>query len=184
MAYMFKIAVVGDAAVGKTSLVKRIVTGEYKTPHYPTLGVERTLYTMYTTRVRVSFDIRDCARWCSSEFFRDSDAAIAVFALDSLASYTNVANYISLARSECGDIPVVVCGNKADSPNYEVDTRNISIPANSVYLTVSARNWTGLSDIFLVLARQLLGDTELRAVEAPAVEPPIVTLPPVILSDV
>lgn len=179
MEHVFKVAVVGDGAVGKTSLVKRITTGEYRRIHYPTLGVEASRYLLHTTRGRVLFDIRDCAgidRFGGhlSGFFLGSDAAIAVFALDSLDSYNSIPNWISLVHSECGDIPVVVCGNKTDSPNHEVDIEHVSAPDHSMYLAVSARNWTGLHEIFLRLARRLLRDSELRAVEAPAVGAPVV----------
>jgi len=180
--YTFRVAVVGDPAVGKTRLVKRLTTGEYTRIHYPTLGVEASTYLVHTTSGRIQFDIRDCAgsdRFGGhlSGFFRGANAAISVFSLDSRCSYASTNNWISFLRTACGDIPIVVCGNKADAPNREIDIENVSVPTGCDYLTVSARNHTGLEDIFLKLSRRLLADPELQLVEGPVLVPPTIGTP-------
>ena len=167
----YKVAILGNGAVGKTSLVKRFTTGEYRDIHVPTLGVEQSVYPIYTTRGPILFDIRDCAGIGKfgahlSGFLRGTQAAVVVFAMDSMDSYTEVPNWVSLARSGREDTPILLCGNKEDSPNHEVDVENVlaELPRNSVYLSISTRDSGDVNAVFLELARLLMGCTELELI--------------------
>lgn len=44
--YLFKIILVGDQAVGKTSLVRRFTTGRFQQEYKSTIGVDFTVQTL------------------------------------------------------------------------------------------------------------------------------------------
>ena len=53
--YLFKIVLIGDAGIGKTSLVQRFKTGSFSEKHGNTIGVDFTMKTLiidgYTVKV-------------------------------------------------------------------------------------------------------------------------------------
>ena len=57
----FKLVMVGDGGVGKTTFVKRHLTGEFEKRYIATQGVEVTSITFYTTRGAIKFNIWDTA---------------------------------------------------------------------------------------------------------------------------
>jgi len=57
----FKVVLVGDGGVGKTTFVKRHLTGEFEKKYIATLGVEVHPMEFFTTRGNVKFMVWDTA---------------------------------------------------------------------------------------------------------------------------
>ena len=57
----YKLVLVGDGGVGKTTFVKRHLTGEFEKKYIATLGVEVHPMTFYTTSGKIRFMVWDTA---------------------------------------------------------------------------------------------------------------------------
>ncbi len=57
----FKLILVGDGGVGKTTFAKRHLTGEFIKPYKPTCGVEVYPLVFHTNHGPIKFDIWDTA---------------------------------------------------------------------------------------------------------------------------
>lgn len=57
----FKVALIGDGAVGKTSLMSRHKTGEFKRQYVPTIGAEVVPLDFFTSHGRVALIVWDTA---------------------------------------------------------------------------------------------------------------------------
>jgi len=57
----FKVVLVGDGATGKTTLLTRHLTGEFKRAHVPTIGAEVVPLDWHTTHGRVALIMWDTA---------------------------------------------------------------------------------------------------------------------------
>ena len=57
----FKVVLVGDGGVGKTTFVKRHITGEFEKKYIATLGVEVHPMVFYTTLGEVRMNVWDTA---------------------------------------------------------------------------------------------------------------------------
>jgi len=57
----FKLILVGDGGVGKTTFVKRHLTGEFEKKYVATLGVEVHPLTFHTNRGALKFNVWDTA---------------------------------------------------------------------------------------------------------------------------
>ena len=57
----FKLVLVGDGGVGKTTFVKRHLTGEFEKKYIATLGVEVHPMTFHTTKGPIKFNVWDTA---------------------------------------------------------------------------------------------------------------------------
>jgi len=120
----FKISLVGDGGVGKTALTRRHLTGEFIKRYVPTIGVEVHPIAFHTTVGRVLFKVWDCAGQEKFGGLRDgyyisSHGGIIMFDVTSRLTYQNVPNWHRDLCRVCGQIPIVLCGNKVDFMSLE-----------------------------------------------------------------
>jgi len=57
----FKVLLVGDGATGKTTFIKRHVSGEFERKYIPSVGAEVSPLLFYTTRGPIKFNVWDTA---------------------------------------------------------------------------------------------------------------------------
>lgn len=112
---VYKIVLIGDDKVGKTTMVKRIRTGEFKEKYVHTLGVEVTPLTFQTSDGNYVLNIWDVAKSRDdSQYFVDADGWIVMFDVHNYHSYISAFNDATYAK-ETGK-PMVICANKVDEP--------------------------------------------------------------------
>jgi small GTP-binding protein len=125
----YRLIVVGDSCVGKTSIFARFIEGQFKAMEPPT---SISCYCQHPNSVdgqRVNLQIWDTAgqerfNGLSAIYFRDADAALFVFALTDASSFQSLNIWFrAFAQSE-DDSLVSVVANKADvaigTPRSEV----------------------------------------------------------------
>eukprot|EP00741_Cyanophora_paradoxa_P015281 tig00000194_g14750.t1 len=179
----FKLILVGDGGTGKTTFVKRHLTGEFEKKYIATLGVEVHPLTFYTNRGPIVFDCWDTAGQEKFGGLRDGyyiqgQAAIIMFDVTSRITYKNVPNWHRDLVRVCENIPIVLCGNKVDIKDRKVKAKQITFhrKKNLQYYDISAKSNYNFEKPFLWLAKKLVGDPNLTFVESPALAPPEVQL--------
>ena len=115
----FKLILVGDGGVGKTTFVKRHKTGEFEKRYVATLGVEVHPLTFFTNRGALKFNVWDTAGQEMFGGLRDGyyiqgQCAIIMFDVTSRITYKNVPNWHRDLTRVCENIPIVLVGNKVD----------------------------------------------------------------------
>ena len=119
----FKITVIGDGGVGKTSLIQMFTNETFTKDYIKTIGAQFSVYDkeIEGDKVKLLFwDIagQDDFTFLRPAFFKDSRAAIVVFSLEDNKlgedSFKHIQNWVKDIFSYCGEIPVVVCANKVD----------------------------------------------------------------------
>ena len=119
----YKVVVVGDAAVGKTSFVRRLTTGDFTPNYLPTLGCDVEPYR----HKQVCLNFWDCAGASQFQglgigYYGHANAAIIMFDTTSIRSFQSIKKWLALTT----DIPVrVVCANKYDEKDRVVNTFDI-----------------------------------------------------------
>jgi len=179
----FKLILVGDGGVGKTTFVKRHLTGEFEKKYVATLGVEVHPLTFHTNRGPICFNVWDTAGQEKFGGLRDGyyiqgQAAIIMFDVTSRITYKNVPNWHRDLVRVCEGIPIVLTGNKVDIKDRKVKAKQITFhrKKNLQYYDISAKSNYNFEKPFLWLARKLVGDPNLSFVESPALAPPEVPL--------
>lgn len=124
-----KLCLVGDSAVGKTSLVRRFVHNEFDDNYIQTLGakiVKREILVdirgQPMTAVLSILDIMGEPSFLDllkEAFFRAVQGIVAVGDLTRPATVWALGDWIKAARSVSGHVPVVILGNKVDLPVAE-----------------------------------------------------------------
>jgi len=178
----FKVMLCGAGGVGKTTLAKRHVTGEFERMYIATLGVQVHRLLFHTSLGPVVFKLWDVAgqekfAGLREGYFIRADAAIIMFDVTSLVTYKQVADW---HRTICrvtpqlcegrdgGLVPIVLCGNKVDVKDRKVLPKMITFHRrkNLQYYDISAKSNYNFEKPFLYLARILLGCSTLEFISA------------------
>jgi len=175
----FKLILVGDGGVGKTTFVKRHITGEFEKRYVATRGVEVHPLKFSTNLGPIQFNVWDTAGQEKFGGLRDGyyiqgQCAIIMFDVTSRITYRSVPNWYRDITRVCENIPIVMCGNKVEIKDRKVQAKRINFhrKKNLQYYEISAKVNYNFEKPFLWLARKLAGDNNLMFVEALALKPP------------
>jgi len=121
--FRFKIAVIGDGQVGKTSLIRRFTQSSFEQDYVKTLGAQFSKYDQEIegdeTRL-IFWDIagQDDFLFLRPQFYRESSAAIIVYSLEEndlgKRSFDHITNWHNNILKYCGVIPIILFANKVD----------------------------------------------------------------------
>lgn len=174
----FKLVLVGDGGVGKTTFVRRHLTGEFEKKYNATIGVEVHPLQFQTNRGLIIYNVWDTAGQEKFGGLRDGyyiggQCAIIMFDVTSRITYKNVPNWHKDLVRVCENIPIVLCGNKVDVKDRKVKAKAITFHRknNMQYYDISARSNYNFEKPFLWLARKLAGDANLEFTAMPALMP-------------
>lgn len=159
-----KICLLGDFAVGKTSLIRRFVEGRFDDRYLSTIGVKISRKSMALADFNLNLLIWDLAGGddfskSGASYLRGAVAALIVCDLtrpDSLAGYQF---YTSQMRQINPDAALLFAGNKADLTeeraisNEEIQTVCESL--GGTYLETSAKTGYQVESAFQLLAQQI-----------------------------
>ena len=118
--YNYKIAVVGDIAVGKTSLIDRYVNHKFEENYIATMGVSITLKDLMVDEIPIQlmlWDIGGSEKWdrVRQMFYRGSNGVILVYDVTRPSTFLNITHYLQeMEESLQKKIPFILIGNKVD----------------------------------------------------------------------
>ncbi len=121
--FRFKVTVIGDGQVGKTSLIQKFTKGSFQEDYIKTIGAQFSVYdkVIKEDKIRLLFwDIagQDSFNFLRPSFFKNSVAAIIVYSLEENElgedSFAHIPDWYSDINQFCGDLPVVMFANKVD----------------------------------------------------------------------
>lgn len=160
----FKVVLVGDGGVGKSTYLNRSCGNSFKPHYYPTVGVNIAsvgfdFSLSDRSNRKVIFTVWDTAgqeklSGLKDGYYINADAAIVMYDLSSPSSYKNVNQWIDDVKRICPNIPIIVVGNKSDIPESKVsDTTSIKI---------STKTKRHLHRPFKLLTKYLLDRTDIK----------------------
>ncbi|ELR12971.1 GTPbinding nuclear protein Ran, putative [Acanthamoeba castellanii str. Neff] len=175
----FKVVLIGDGGTGKTTLVKRHMSGEFERKYVPTLGVEVHPLPFYTTHGKIILNVWDTAGQEKFGGLRDgyyiqADAAIIMFDVTDRLTYRHLQKWYTDLSRVCEKIPVVICGNKVDVKDRKVKPKDITFhrKKNLQYYDISAKSNYNFEKPFLYVCRRLVNDPRLAFTAEPSLLPP------------
>ncbi|KAG8339654.1 ADP ribosylation factor family 50S ribosome binding GTPase putative Ras of Complex Roc domain [Trypanosoma vivax] len=116
-----KVIVLGDTNVGKTSMLRRFVKGDFLDEYKSTIGaefMERSIFIRQLNKT-VKLMLWDTAghsafNSITRAYYRGAAAAILAFGTDDRKSFENVDAWKQRISESCGSISIVLCQTKFD----------------------------------------------------------------------
>ncbi len=169
---MYKICILGDGGVGKTTLINRYLTGVFKDNLKMTIGVSFYVKKLEINEATASLQIWDFAgedrfRFILPNYLLGAAGAIFLFDITRFSSFRNFYNWMEVFNEGCKKngkkIPLLMVGSKKDldykrAVNYE-DARTIAESFDGVYeyIECSAKTGENVSLLFENLIYLILG---------------------------
>lgn len=174
---------VGDGATGKTTFVKRHLTGEFEKQYNATVGCEVHPMNFFTSKGEVHLMVWDTAGQEKLGCLRDgyyigAHGGIIMFDVCARITYQNVPKWHKDLTRVCPDAHLVLVGNKVDVKDRKVKAKQIVFhrKKNIQYYDISAKSNYQYEKPFLHLIRKMTGENDLSLTEAPALAPPTVEM--------
>ena len=167
--FTYKISVIGDGRVGKTSLIKKFTKGSFQKDYIKTIGAQFSIFDKIIdgAKIRLLFwDIasQDDFHFLRNSFFKNSRASIIVFSLEENQlgrnSFKSVIHWNKEIQQYCGKIPIVLFANKVDLIDEKrLDVINIQnlVKTQNIqgYYITSAKTGQGVTEAFNALILKL-----------------------------
>lgn len=164
--YNFKIVLLGEGCVGKTSLVLRYVEDKFNDRHITTLQASFLTKRVNLNGKRVNLAIWDTAgqerfHALGPIYYRESHGAILVYDITDEDSFQKVKNWVRELRRMLGDdICLVIAGNKTDLERERhvslKDAETYAREVGALHFLTSAKLNQGVEELFLELTRRML----------------------------
>lgn len=160
---IFKLIILGDQAVGKTSLINHFVTKKFQEDYRPTLGLsitEQEFTIQGLEESRLKFMIYDLAGQkffgrVRKHYYFGAQAAFVVFDVTRPDTFERLQYWVDDVHEFIPEIPVVVVGNKIDlGEQREVSAKEGRAKARELranYIETSALTGENVKDAFNLL---------------------------------
>ncbi|KAI8897590.1 putative GTP-binding protein ypt5 [Globomyces pollinis-pini] len=160
-----KLVLLGEAAVGKSSLVLRFVNGEFQDNKEPTIGAAFLTQKCKLEDKIIKFEIWDTAgqerfHSLAPMYYRNAQAAVVAYDITKTASLEKAKAWVKeLQRQANPNIVIALVGNKLDlASSREVTTEEASTYAKDsglLFLEASAKTGDSVVEIFTEIAKKI-----------------------------
>ncbi len=165
--YLFKNIVVGDGGCGKTAIVVRFSQGYFLEQYKLTIGVEFAVKTItIKDGIKVKLQIWDTGgqerfQYVRPLYYRGAMGALLLFDLTNRESFDHIPKWIEEVKSNAGEIPMLLVGNKSDLLSERAVSRqeaeSFAREFQLYYIESSAKDGTGVGDVFAILSCLMVG---------------------------
>jgi len=160
-----KVVLLGDTGVGKSSLVLRFVTNNFKPYSESTIGASFMSKMIMVGGLPIKFQIWDTAgqekyHSLAPMYYRGAAAAIIVYDITRMNTFKTLRSWVEeLRNSGPKDLAIAIAGNKADlESDRQVEKTTVASYAEEIgalYLETSATDDLNVQDIFVQLSHRL-----------------------------
>lgn len=169
--YKFKIVIVGDPGVGKTSLTLRFTDNAFRRSYIPTLGVhisDKIFKVDDATIQLVLWDIAGQQKFSMTrqQFYLGTDGIFLIFDLTNPVSFENISTWYQDVQKQLTDRNLMgyIIGNKKDlSKKLVIDSDKAVSLATDLqlgYIETSARTGENVDNAFYIIAKMLYNSLE------------------------
>ena len=170
--YIFKVLLIGNSDVGKSSLILRYVDQIWNDVFVPTIGVDFKVKSIEVDKKLVKMQIWDTAgqerfRNVISSYFKGAHGILLIYDITSRDSFKELENWLGeVERHASSQVLKILIGNKSDleeKREIQKDEGEAFAMRNGMqFIETSAKNNTNVSEAFEALAKIMVYSSNKR----------------------
>jgi small GTP-binding protein len=157
----YKVAIIGDGNVGKTTLLRRFATGMFQESRIMTIGVDFQTVPVKSGDLSFKLTVWDLAgqeRFASfrENFYLGARAVAMVYDVTDRSSFENLPRWLQEAKLVVDHDRFLVVANKIDMSQRVIEAaegKQYAASIRAAYLETSAKTGGGVARLFELLAR-------------------------------
>ena len=168
----YKIMILGESKVGKTSLIKRYTKDQFGGIYLTTVGMDFQDKIIDIENKKVRLQIWDTAgqerfRNVTKSYFQSSQGLVLVYDITDRESFEKLNFWVDNIKNNAPEnAKFILVGNKCDLANerkvsYE-EGENYAKNLNIKFFEASARDGTNVNELFFYLANEIYQDNKLK----------------------
>ena len=174
---VLKIVLIGEASVGKTSIIYQFIDKIFQEDIQSTIGGTFNSKSIKCNNNKtLNLEIWDTAgqeryRCVTKMFYKEADVAILVYDITSKSSFEELKNYWveQVLEASPKNIMLVIVANKSDLiDNEQVDeeeARNYAKKVKADFFVISAKENNSVNELFKSIAKKYSGANSVEVIE-------------------
>ena len=164
--YIFKVLLLGNSDVGKSSIILRYVDQTWSDIFVPTIGVDFKVKTLEIDKKNVKMQIWDTAgqerfRTVVSSYFKGSHGIFIIYDITNRESFKNLENWLGeIEKNASEKVLKILIGNKCDleeERDIQFEEGQAFANRNGMqFIETSAKNNTNINEAFEALAKLMI----------------------------
>lgn len=159
-----KICMLGDFAVGKTSMIRRFIHDEFDDRYITTLGTKISKKDLQIQNIDLTFQIWDIIgnvkyNKIQAQYYKGSDGAFIIFDVTRWDTFENVANWADMFLKVSPKAKLIMIANKVDLEptfDFEENMTGLAEMYGANCYTTSAKTGANVEEAFRTLAGRVL----------------------------
>jgi len=169
--YLFKLVIVGESGVGKSSILQRFCDDTFCESTISTLGVDFKFKYIERNGKKIKLTLWDTSgqerfRTITQSFYRGAAGVMLVYDCASASSFEECRYWVSQIQRYCGEkVPILLIGNKSDSPVKvveHVEAERLAAELGAQHFATSAKLGTGVQEAFAAMTSQCVAQAGLQ----------------------
>ena len=164
--YLFKVLLIGNSSVGKSSLLLRFVDNQWNDLFVPTIGVDFKIRTMEIDNKNVKLQIWDTAgqerfKNITASYYRGAHGIFVVYDISDMESFKNINNWlIEIEKNANKNVYKILVGNKCDLEDKRTVSyqqgKELAETYGMQFIETSAKSNTNVDEAFHLLGREVM----------------------------
>ena len=164
--YLFKVLLIGNSSVGKSSLLLRFVDNQWSDLFVPTIGVDFKIRTMEIDNKNVKLQIWDTAgqerfKNITASYYRGAHGIFVVYDISDTESFKNINNWlIEIEKNANKNVYKILVGKKCDLEDKRTVSyqqgKELAETYGMQFIETSAKSNTNVDEAFHLLGKEVM----------------------------